>query len=326
MDIKIIATTGRAQGSAVDIHAAKFFIGRHGNCQLRPDIPGLAGIHALIEQRDNHVFLRDFGAEGGTGINDRVLHARETEVFDSDLIQIGPMVLTLWMKPKGLDYLESLHDAPDGWPYFAGVEHGAAPRPSKVESSLAEPHRPKAITPDPIRSEPSHAHRPAPRPAPIAASVSAASNAAALVETAPAPAHSPAPTPSPLPAKPFVARPHGRRSIACETIDDVMVVTILPSDLNEEGTVSPVRFELRSLLEEEKTPNKMVIDMGNTRYLSSRAVGVLLAHYQGLERKGATMRVCGVSKEIKPVLDQMRLSMLIDIYPTVEEAVKTAWD
>ena len=67
----------------------------------------------------------------------------------------------------------------------------------------------------------------------------------------------------------------------------------------------------------------MVIDLGNTRYLSSRAVGVILAHYQGLERKGATMRVCGVSREIKPVLDQMRLSMLIDIYPTVEEAVQT---
>ncbi len=80
------------------------------------------------------------------------------------------------------------------------------------------------------------------------------------------------------------------------------------------------------MLDEEIIPSRMVIDMGNTRYLSSRAVGVLLAHYQGLERKGAVMRVCRVSKEIKPVLDQMRLSMLIDIYPTVEEAVKDSWD
>jgi len=87
-----------------------------------------------------------------------------------------------------------------------------------------------------------------------------------------------------------------------------------------------VRYELRSILDEEDTPSRMVIDLGNTRYLSSRAVGVILAHYQGLERKGATMRVCGVSREIKPVLDQMRLSMLIDIYPTLEEAVQTPWD
>ena len=100
MEIKIIATTGRAQGQSVEIKAAKFFIGRHDNCQLRPDIPGLSGIHALIEQREIKTYLRDFGGEGGTGINDRVLHAREAEIFDGDLIQIGPMVLTLSIKPK----------------------------------------------------------------------------------------------------------------------------------------------------------------------------------------------------------------------------------
>ena len=70
----------------------------------------------------------------------------------------------------------------------------------------------------------------------------------------------------------------------------------------------------------------MVIDLANTRFLSSRAVGVILAHYQGLERKGGVLRVCGVSREIKPVLDQMRLSMLIDVYPTVEEAVRDPWE
>ena len=195
----------------------------------------------------------------------------------------------------------------------------------KVASPVAPVHRPKAITPEPSRSEPFLNPRPISRPMPVA--VSAASNTAAVVEKPAAPAHPPpAPSHSPQPTRPIVPRPPGRRALACEVIDDVMVVTILQSDLKEEETVSPVRYELRSLLDEEKMPSRMVIDMGNTRYLSSRAVGVLLAHYQGLERKGATMRVCGVSKEIKPVLDQMRLSMLIDIYPTVEEAVKTAWD
>ncbi len=130
----------------------------------------------------------------------------------------------------------------------------------------------------------------------------------------------------PLHFEPILTKPHGRRAIACEMIDDVMVVSLLSPDLKEEETVSPVRYELRSLLEEEKVPSRVVIDMGNTRYLSSRAVGVLLAHYQGLERVGSTMRVCGVSKEIKPVLDQMRLSMLIDIYPSVEEAIQDPWE
>jgi anti-anti-sigma factor len=304
MEIKIVATTGKAQGQAVEIRAAKFFIGRHDNCQLRPDIPGLAGIHALIEQRDLRLYLRDFGAEGGTGINDRVLHARETEVFDSDLIQIGPMVLTLSIKPKGEDTRITFHNAPDRWPFLEGLV------------SEEEPESVSNFSPAP---------RPTPRLAPIAASAAAVAEQEPTTVPAQVTPQAPLPT-RPSTAKPLLGRPHTRRALDCEVIDDVMVVKILATDLNEEETVSPVRYELRSLLDEEKLPSRTVIDMGNTRYLSSRAVGVLLAHYQGLERKGASMRVCGVSKEIKPVLDQMRLSMLIDIYPTVDEAVKTSWD
>lgn len=321
MEFKLIATTGRARGQAVEIRASKFFIGSHANCQLRPDIPDLAGIHALIEERENRLYLRDFGAEGGTGLNDRVLHAREMEVFDGDLIQVGPMVLTLSIKMKGEGGRAALFHAPDGWPFLEGQEESA----------------PAAMPPAASRPQPS------PTPAPAGAqgafrfdsflsvhpSIRPDQGVAATLAPAPAAStvtHEPAATPAPAHFQPILTKPPGRRAIDCQTIDDVMVVSLLSPDLNEEETVSPVRYELRSLLEEEKVAGRMVIDMGNTRYLSSRAVGVLLAHYQGLERVGSTMRVCRVSKEIKPVLDQMRLSMLIDIYPTVEEAVQDPWD
>ncbi|WP_435006339.1 STAS domain-containing protein [Tundrisphaera lichenicola] len=304
MEIKIVATTGRACGQSVEIATAKFFIGRHENCQLRPDIQGLSGIHALIEQREMRVYLRDFGGEGGTGINDRVLRARETEVFDGDLIQIGPMVLTLAIKGKG-EMPRGLAHAPEGWPFLEGIAY---------DTSLEEPEGAEE-----------HASRPRfePRPTPRIPDL-----AALAVHAQPRPAPPPvAPTLPPPPLNFSVgAKPLLNRALSCRTIDDVLVATVNSHDLNEEETVSPVRYELRSILEEDETPRRMVIDLGNTRFLSSRAVGVILAHYQGLERKGATMRVCGVSPEIQPVLDQMRLSMLIDVYPTVEEAVKTPWD
>lgn len=320
MEIKIVATTGKARGQAVEIRAVKFFIGRHDNCQLRPNIPSLAGIHALIEQRDNHVYLRDFGAEGGTGINDRVLHARETEVFDTDLVQIGPMVLTLSIKQKGTEQPLALHNAPDGWPFLE--EPDESEDASQVNRKESGPNSASTVQPTTSLSkvETFLNTRPAAQPEKL----STASLAAMMQKAAPT-AH-PATVPASVPAKPLINRPVGRRALACEMVGEVLVVKILSPDLNEEETVSPVRYELRTLLEEEKVPNRMVIDMGNTQYLSSRAVGVLLAHYQGLDRKGASMRVCGVSKAIKPVLDQMRLSMLIDIYPTVEEAVQTPWE
>ena len=326
MEIKILATTGKAMGQAVEIRTSKFFIGRHENCQLRPDIEELAGIHALIEQRESRLYLRDFGAEGGTGINDRVLHARETEIFDGDLIQVGPMVLTLSVKSKSEDRLHGLAHAPDGWPFLEGIAAPDVRTPPSVEVA-ASTHHPTA-----------HSHHPTVSTGSIPSkfesflTIHPSSLPEPSVVVSPPPVASTVPSaarpPSASPAfhHPIATKPHGRRAISCNMVEDVMVVTLLSPDLNEEETVSPVRYELRTLLDEDMVASKMVIDMGNTRYLSSRAVGVLLAHYQGLERKGSTMRVCGVSKEIKPVLDQMRLSMLIDIYPSVDEAVHTEWD
>ncbi len=316
MEFKLIATTGRSRGQAVDIRNAKFFIGRHANCQLRPDINGLAGIHALIEERESRLYLRDFGAEGGTGINDRVLHAKEMEVFDGDLIQVGPMVLTLSIKSKGEGPRQGLIHAPDGWPFLEGTDDEPVRSTATMEPVAPRPRSVPVAEPVPSRHEPFLSLHPSIMPDLAVATTLAPVASVSVQEPAPAPVH----------FQPILTKPHGRRAIDCKMVDDVMVVSLLSSHLSEEETVSPVRYELRSLLEEDNVPGRMVIDMGNTRYLSSRAVGVLLAHYQGLERVGSTMRVCGVSKEIKPVLDQMRLSMLIDIYPSVEEAVQDSWD
>lgn len=313
MEITLIATTGQAKGQSIEVRAAKFFIGRHDNCQLRPNILGLGGIHALIEGRDGRHFLRDFGAEGGTGINDRVLHARETEVFDGDLIQIGPMVLTFSRQPKGQAPCHALMNVPESWPYFECDQEplGLDTLPSIATQPKAARSRSTGESPILARQfPPVTVHEPSHR--------EPAGSSFVVAEAPPI-------TPSPIRLPEMPSKSHGRSAIACRMVDEVMVVSLLSTDLNDEATVSPVRYELRSLLDRDQVAGRMVIDMGNTRYLSSRAVGVLLAHYQGLERIGSAMRVCGVSPEIKPVLDQMRLSMLIDIYPTVEEAVLDPW-
>ncbi len=333
MQVKIIATTGRARGEAVEVPGPKFYIGSHDNCQLRPDLEGLADIHALIERRGMSVFLRDFGAEGGTGLNDRVLRGREAEVFDGDLIQVGPMVLTLAIGQKvemalvrgrrptpGLDHPH--HEAPLGWPHFSGHSGEAiAPAPPAA--------RPAAVPPPPHtppRSEPA--------PGPAAEAAEAAEPAVALATpepepaaVAPRPAPAPLPTPPPAPARPLPlpGKPSLLRALSCREVDGVLIASIMATGLEEEETVSPVRYELRGLIEGD-THKRMVIDLGRTRHLSSRAVGVILAHYQALDRQGGTLRVCEVKPEVQPVLDSMRLSRVVDIYPTAAEAVADPWD
>jgi anti-anti-sigma factor len=261
MEIKLIAQTGPCQGQAVEVRSEKFFIGRDPNCHLRPDIPNLAGIHAMIEQRFGLVYVRDFGTEEGTWINDRVLRAKEWEVFDEDLIRIGPMVLAVSIKPKG-EETRALKEAPPGWPFVSAgevFEPTEAPAPEVFETPPAEV---------------SHEHW---------------------------------------------------RVLTAEPVGDVLVVRPLSTDLNDEATVGPLRFDLQSL--HERYPvRRVVVDLGNVAYMSSRAVGVILAYYQAVHRVGGQLRVCGVHPKVQPTLEQMRLHWLIGIFPTVEEAVQAPWD
>jgi anti-anti-sigma factor len=286
MDVRLVAQTGCSRGQAVQVKVAKFIIGSDSKCQLRPSIPNLGGVHALVEIRDGQVFARDFGAEGGTAINDRLLRTKEIEVFDGDRLQIGPMVLSFAISPKPAGE-PALAAAPKGWPF----ENGDL-KPNLKATPTAEAAQP----PEPRKAAPS-------------------------------------PSDAPAPARKAVAQrpmPTGERVERCvslthEMAGDLMVITLVAPNLTEEDSIAPLRADLRELLD-NPWPRREVIDLDVVTYVSSRAVGVLLAHYQGLLREGGTMRLCRVNPRVQPVLEQMRVHMLIDIFPTIHEAVQTAWD
>jgi anti-anti-sigma factor len=279
MEVRLVAQTGRSRGQAVQVKAAKFFIGSHENCALRPNIPDLGGIHALIELRDNRVFVRDFGAEGGTTVNDRVLRTKELEAFDGDLIQIGPMVLSVVIVPKGSEAkTRALAEVPPGWPFEEGAE---ATQPKQAPEPAAEPPKPAE---------------------PPAAGVAPQRKAVRTGE-----------------------RVTRRSSLTYEMVGHLMVVTLLTPNLTDEDTIAPLRQDLREILD-QPWPRREVIDMDQVTYVSSRAIGVILAHYQGILREGGTLRLCRVNPGVLPVLEQMRVHMLIDVYPSLDEAMNEDWE
>jgi anti-anti-sigma factor len=140
------------------------------------------------------------------------------------------------------------------------------------------------------------------------------------------PSEEPAPPPTPNPADYPTGEQFGKDgALSYEVLGNVLRVTPVQADYNDELTVAPLRADFLSLLE-QPLPRRVVVDLGAVRFLSSRAVGVLLAHYQGLTRLGGAMRVCRTHPKVMPVLKQMRLDQWIDAYPTLEEAVRDAWD
>ncbi|HEX8200790.1 MAG TPA: FHA domain-containing protein [Isosphaeraceae bacterium] len=109
-----------------------------------------------------------------------------------------------------------------------------------------------------------------------------------------------------------------------EAIQDVLVVRILPPDLDDERTVSPVRSELTTLLERLQ-PRRVVVSLEEVTHLSGRATVMLLAHAQHLGRDGGSMRLGHVRPRVMASLREANAPMLVRIYPTVDEAVLDVW-
>jgi anti-anti-sigma factor len=150
---------------------------------------------------------------------------------------------------------------------------------------------------------------------------------ALFLRTLPAP---PAPSPGPEP-NPTISTPPGPsnlvadlRHLSYEIVRDALVITIRSPDLDDEATVGPVRHELLLLLD-QMASRHVVLRLDAVKYLSSRAVGMLLAHYQRLHRSGGELRLCHVRPDVRKHLEHMRVPMLIEVYPDLDTATLTAW-
>ena len=117
---------------------------------------------------------------------------------------------------------------------------------------------------------------------------------------------------------------HGE-ALRCEVIEETLVVVLLASQISDGATLDALRSELVALLE-RPLPPRVVVDLRHVAAMSSAAVGVLVAHHFMLGRVGGTLRLCVANPRVGALLDAIRLPMVLDIYPSVDEAILEAWD
>jgi anti-anti-sigma factor len=118
--------------------------------------------------------------------------------------------------------------------------------------------------------------------------------------------------------------PGGTRRLHHEVIEDVLVVTPLVSRLDDPTSLDPLRAGLHALFE-RPLPRRVVVNLQHVAHLSSQAIGLLVAHCLRLERAGGALRVCQAHARVMAALDQVRLPMLMEFHPTLDEAVLDAW-
>jgi anti-anti-sigma factor len=123
---------------------------------------------------------------------------------------------------------------------------------------------------------------------------------------------------------PLAETPEAGFSVRHEVIEDILVVTPVVSALDDEATVGQLRAELRGLYE-RALPRWVVVNLEYVGHLSSKAVGVLVAHHLRLDRAGGALRIGQPRAPVMAMLDQIRLPVLIECYPTLDEAVLEPW-
>jgi anti-sigma B factor antagonist len=106
--------------------------------------------------------------------------------------------------------------------------------------------------------------------------------------------------------------------IAVDQIGDVAVVAVPVEELDAGNTVEFKR-DMSPVLEAN---TKVVLDLSKLRFMDSSGLGSFLSCLRRLNAKGGDLKLCGLSPQVRTVIELVRMHRIFDIYGTKEEAVR----
>jgi anti-sigma B factor antagonist len=83
--------------------------------------------------------------------------------------------------------------------------------------------------------------------------------------------------------------------------------------------------ELQGKIKElvEAGNKKLLINLGQTTFLNSVSLGVLIGAHSSYAKREAEMKLCAVDKKIQNIFVVTKLSLVFDVYESCEEATKS---
>jgi anti-anti-sigma factor len=125
-------------------------------------------------------------------------------------------------------------------------------------------------------------------------------------------------------AAPVPEEGEGERPFKVEVVEDVLILSPTSYKLEGDARLDALREALVELLDGHG-PRRVVVNLVRVGTLSSRAIGLFLAHALRLERLGGTLRLAQPSAPVMALLEGVRLPMLVEVFPTLDEAVLATW-
>ena len=107
-----------------------------------------------------------------------------------------------------------------------------------------------------------------------------------------------------------------------QTIDDYTVIEFITPSLMDPLVLESTAQALYKIVDEEDH-RKIIMDFEKMQYLSSQAIGIVLAMHKKLNSlKNSRLVLCSVGPKLMELIKLTRLDRLLTIKPTQKEAVK----
>lgn len=106
--------------------------------------------------------------------------------------------------------------------------------------------------------------------------------------------------------------------ITLKEINDIVIIGL--NGTLDTNTSPEAEVEINKSL--EKGATKMAIDLENTRYVSSAGLRIFLATAKKMMARSGKMILCHPNEIVKDILHVSGFNTIIDVKPTVEQALK----
>ncbi len=108
--------------------------------------------------------------------------------------------------------------------------------------------------------------------------------------------------------------------IESSIIDNVLIIKINSELLNEIENNEFDSFQKENL---ERGIKKIVIDITEVNYFNSSHIGLVVRLFSSAKEYNVVLKVGGSSDRIASLLDTVKLSSVVKVYPTVVEAINS---
>jgi anti-anti-sigma factor len=85
-----------------------------------------------------------------------------------------------------------------------------------------------------------------------------------------------------------------------------------------------LKEESKMRLGEKKEVDKLIIDLSRVPYLDSSGVGVVLSLFKFMRNRNGSLSIAEPNEKIKRVFDVTKMTEIIPVYATLEEAMQEA--